>query len=328
MTVVNTNISALIANNAISQNDRAMSSSMEKLATGSRITSAKDDAAGLAMSSRMASQVVGLEMGVRNVNDAISLLKTADAATKEITNMLGRMRELAVQASSDTYTATDRAALDQEYQASLLEMDRIAETTEWNGERILGGADYTVTTNLATARSLGIQAGAEANQTMDFTLNSWRPTVAVDGSMSVDGTGRTGVDDSVPEQTVFDFVNTKTSFSGLTGVVTMKIGGLNVHFVADVQAGHVTVDNAQIAAAFANLESGATEGAYATNTILDGVSHLLDAFDCYDDIITNERIRVWKAVISDNSRNMQRTALLIKDIFGAQESGCHQRPDC
>ena len=276
MTTINSNISALVANNAIKQNDRAMSSAIEKLATGSRISSARDDAAGLSISARMATQISGLEMAARNVNDAISLVQTADGASKEITNMLGRMRELAVQASSDTYTATDRAALDLEYQALLTEMDRIAETTEWNGQRILGGADYTVTTNLATAKSLGIQAGAEANQTMDFTLKSWRPTVAVDGSMSVDGTGRTGVDDSVPEQTVFDFVNQSHGLANavegpFTLVVTIKIGGLAAHFVAD-QTQQASVTNTMMAAVFANLESGATEGAIATDTILDGGS--------------------------------------------------------
>ena len=139
MTVVNTNISALIANNAISQNDRVMSSSMEKLATGSRINSAKDDTAGLAISSRMSAQALGLNTAVRNVNDAISLLQTADGATQEISNMLGRMHELAVQAVSGTYTDTDRAALDLEFGALMDEIDRIAKNTDWNGTGILHG---------------------------------------------------------------------------------------------------------------------------------------------------------------------------------------------
>ena len=100
MTVINTNTASLVARDAIQRNDRAMSQAMERLSTGSRINSAKDDAAGLAISERMGAQVSGLNMAVRNANDAISLLQTADGATQEISNMLGRMRELAVQAAS------------------------------------------------------------------------------------------------------------------------------------------------------------------------------------------------------------------------------------
>ena len=100
MTTINTNVSSLIAKNAIGQNERAMSQAMTRLSTGSRINSARDDAAGLAISERMSSQISGLNMAARNANDGISLLQTADGATKEISNMLGRMRELAVQAAS------------------------------------------------------------------------------------------------------------------------------------------------------------------------------------------------------------------------------------
>ena len=132
MTVINTNTSSMIAQNAIAKNDKSMEIAMQRLSTGSRINSAKDDAAGLAISQRMTSQISGLKMAARNANDAISLLQTIEGATKEISNMLGRMRELAVQAGSGTYTDTDRAALNLEYQALLTEMDRIAGDTEWN----------------------------------------------------------------------------------------------------------------------------------------------------------------------------------------------------
>ncbi len=110
MTTINTNVSSLIAKNAIGQNEKAMSQAMTRLSTGSRINSAKDDAAGLAISERMSSQVSGLNMAARNANDAISMLQTVEGATSEISSMLGRMRELGVQAASGTYTSTDRAA--------------------------------------------------------------------------------------------------------------------------------------------------------------------------------------------------------------------------
>ena len=227
MTVINTNTSSMIARDAIQRNDRAMSSAMERLSTGSRINSAKDDAAGLAISDRMAAQVSGLNMAVRNANDAISMLQTAEGATKEITNMLGRMRELAVQAASGTYTDTDRTALNLEFQALLSEIERIADNTEWNGEKILAGTSATVDTAASeTALSKNIQLGASSGQTMALSLNSWQPTVQVDSSMSAaDGTARTGVDDRTSEVSTVTFVDMADGETLSIGGITITAGG-------------------------------------------------------------------------------------------------------
>ena len=223
MTVINTNTSSMIARDAIQRNDRAMSSAMERLSTGSRINSAKDDAAGLAISDRMAAQVSGLNMAVRNANNAISMLQTAEGATKEITNMLGRMRELSVQAASGTYTDTDRTALNLEFQALLSEIERIADNTEWNGEKILAGTSATVDTAASeTALSKNIQLGASSGQTMTLSLNSWQPTVQVDSSMSAaSGTARTGVDDRTSEVSTVTFVD-------MADGETLSIGGITI----------------------------------------------------------------------------------------------------
>ena len=140
MTVINTNVSATLASNAITRNDRAMSTAMERLSTGLRINSAADDAAGLAIASRMRSQVDGLEQAARNANDGISMIQTAEGAYIEVSNMLSRMKELAVQASSGTYSNTDRAALNLEFGQLQSEMKRIAGNTQWNGFNILDGA--------------------------------------------------------------------------------------------------------------------------------------------------------------------------------------------
>ena len=183
MTTINTNVSSLIAKNAIGQNERAMSQAMTRLSTGSRINSARDDAAGLAISERMSSQISGLNMAARNANDAITLLQTADGATKEISSMLGRMRELAVQAASGTYTTSDQAALDLEFGALMDEIDRIATDTEWNGTSILAGASSTATP-AAVTKDLAIQLGSGASQTMALNLNSWRTKVNSDTEMS------------------------------------------------------------------------------------------------------------------------------------------------
>ncbi len=184
MTVINTNTSSMVARDAINRNDRAMSQAMERLSTGSRINSAKDDAAGLAIADRMRAQVSGLNMAVRNANDAISMLQTIEGATKEITNMLGRMRELAVQSASGTYTNTDRTALDLEFGALMDEISRIAKNTEWNGQAVLKGNISTVGDSDYTSNDAPethtIQLGASSGQTMDLTINTWVPTVASD----------------------------------------------------------------------------------------------------------------------------------------------------
>ena len=167
MTVINTNISANIARDAIGRNDRAMATSMERLSTGLRINSAKDDAAGLAIANRMAGQISGLNMAARNANDAISMVQTIEGASKEITSMLVRMRELAVQSASGTYSQTDRDALELEFAALRDEITRIQSNTQWNGmalmDDITAGNPNTVT----------IQLGPSATQTMSLVFEDW-----------------------------------------------------------------------------------------------------------------------------------------------------------
>jgi flagellin len=146
MSVINTNIKSLVSQNALKLNNRSLQSAMEQLSTGKRINSAADDAAGLAISNKMTSQIKGLEQAIRNANDGISLLQTAEGATKEITNMLQRMRELSVQAANDTYSDDDRASLQIEMDELIEEIDRVGSNTMWNGMYIfaegIGDAGY------------------------------------------------------------------------------------------------------------------------------------------------------------------------------------------
>ena len=243
MTVINTNTASLVARDAIQRNDRAMSQAMERLSTGSRINSAKDDAAGLAISERMGAQVSGLNMAVRNANDAISLLQTADGATQEISNMLGRMRELAVQAASGTYTTTDQAALDLEFGALMDEIDRIAANTEWNGSAVLAG-NGSLETAQELVNSKDIQLGAESAQTMNLSLKSWRTKVAVDSNMTAAaGTNRNGVD----PVDVFS-----VTIAALGANETLIIGGLTV------TAGGSGATAVKVAEAIDNLANGAS----------------------------------------------------------------------
>jgi flagellin len=180
MATINTNMSANIAANSMVRNERTMTSTMERLSTGLRINSAKDDAAGLAISSKMTSQIRGLDQAVRNANDAISMIQVAEGAMKEVTNMFQRMRELAVQAISDSNTNADRGALNNEYKQLSAEIGRIAENTQWNGTNILDGAR----TNSV------FQIGANASQTIavnfgDLSTNNAVGTVTANDSTAV-----------------------------------------------------------------------------------------------------------------------------------------------
>ena len=178
MAVVNTNANASIAQNALARNERAMNTAMERLSTGQRINSASDDAAGLAISSRMTSQIRGLETGIRNAADAISMISTADGALIEVTNMLQRMRELALQASNGTTTSADRSYLSAEYVNLMTEIERIGGNTQWNGRDILDG------TANGTSATVAFQVGANGGQTISVSFgNVGSATVATVSGM-------------------------------------------------------------------------------------------------------------------------------------------------
>ena len=148
MSVISTNISSLFAQDAIKANSRNMQNAMNNLSTGKRINRASDDAAGVAIASVMTADIRGLNQAVRNANDAISFLQVADGALIETTNMLQRMRELAVQATSGTYSATQLAFNDKEYQALITQIGKIATQTTFNGFKPGDGNDMTFGTAL------------------------------------------------------------------------------------------------------------------------------------------------------------------------------------
>jgi len=168
MAVINTNIAAMRTTNALMRNERAMNTTMERLSTGKQINSAKDDAAGLAVSSRMTAQIKGVLQSVNNASDAIGMVQTADGASIEIGNMMQRMRELAIQASNGTVTSTDQSSLNLEFVALRTEIERIANNTQWNGENILSGTAGTSSNGTAV-----FQVGANSLQTMSVGFGDW-----------------------------------------------------------------------------------------------------------------------------------------------------------
>ena len=181
MAVVNTNISASLAQASLAKNERALSKAMEQLSTGRKINTAADDAAGLAISTRMSSQIIGLEQSVQKASDAISMIQTAESALDEITNMLLRMRELALQASNGTGSVADRDYLQDEFSRLKAEIDRIANNTEWNGRAVLNGnAGGTGVQNVS------FQVGGKAGQTISVDFG-----YMVGGGLATGSTGPT-----------------------------------------------------------------------------------------------------------------------------------------
>ena len=174
MSVVNTNVSASVAQSALARNERALGAAMEKLSTGKKINSAADNAAGLAISTQMTSQIRGLGVAVSNANDAISMVNTADGALDEITTMLQRMRELAVQAGTGTTAATDRTYLQSEFTALRTEIDRIADNTQWNGRNILDGSAGASAGKSTVA--FGIGQDGTAAQTLSTAFGNFNNT--------------------------------------------------------------------------------------------------------------------------------------------------------
>ena len=165
--VVNTNIASLNAQRNLSSSQGTLNTSMQRLSSGLRINSAKDDAAGLAISDRMTSQIRGLNQASRNAQDGISLAQTAEGAMGEITNMLQRMRELSVQAANGTNSPSDILSLQGEYDQLALEITRIAESTTFNGTAILNGAD-----------DITFQVGANAGANNTIVVSNSDPLIA------------------------------------------------------------------------------------------------------------------------------------------------------
>ena len=160
MTVIASNTSALRATNASTMASRSLATSMERLSTGKRINSAKDDAAGLAIASSMTAQIKGMNQGIRNANDGISMAQTAEGALEEVSNMLQRMRELTVQAKNGTYSTDDVGNIDKEKLALAKQIDSVFKNTKFNGTALFDGSKATV----------NVQTGANAGDKIDLTL--------------------------------------------------------------------------------------------------------------------------------------------------------------
>ena len=233
---VNTNVSAMTAQRYLNSATSDVNQSMERLSSGSKINSAKDDAAGLQISNRLNTQTRGLDVAVRNANDGISMMQTAEGAMKETSNILSRVRDLALQSSNGSNTDADRGAIQQEVTALSDEMNRIAETTSFGGTRLLNGSFGTKS----------FQVGADSGEAVMLTLNNLRAdesnmggqsftakegvaagwTAGKDANMTISFTDKAGEEQSVSinAKAGDDIEEVATYINGQTDKVAASVG--------------------------------------------------------------------------------------------------------
>ncbi len=291
--IINTNIASLNAQRNLNTSQTSLAQSLQRLSSGLRINSAKDDAAGLAISERFTTQIRGLNQASRNANDGISLAQTAEGALGETGNSLQRIRELAIQSANSTNSASDRNALNAEVQQLLAEIQRIGQTTQFNGQNILDG----------TFTSAQFQVGANANQTISFgiagattnVLGAYQTTSAAVTSNAFDGAGFTinGVEIGVSAATSAAGVtadsatakaaaiNSKTNLTGVSATATNSVNGSAPVARAGLASGALMINGVAIGA-IAGDTNAVTQGrnaATAINVVSNqtGVTAMADA---------------------------------------------------
>ena len=280
MAVINTNVKALFSQAALKSTERSQQVSMQQLSTGKRINSSRDDAAGMAIATRMTHQIRSLNQAVRNAGDAITLIQTAEGATNEITDMMQRMRELAIQASNDTNNNEQRSYLDLEFQQLKKQIVQIANNTEWNGFPVLNGSTgervgirpvYKTTSEPAVTTDVRVTAGTPTSdsativnlgvtESNDVTFNAMNPgeTIIMGGlkyttdvSNSAGEVAEAFANIKLPEAPVI--AGADVTFKSLKAGEVVTLRGLSFIASEDLIAD-------QVAQAFQNLDSGATTG--------------------------------------------------------------------
>jgi len=257
MTIINTNVKALFAHQALKINDRSMTDSMQQLSTGKRINSAKDDAAGLAIGTRMTADLRGLAVAIRNANDGISMMQTAEGALGEISNMLQRMRELAVQAANGTMSRSNREALQAELDQLVLEIDNVAKTTNFNGIKLLDGSTDPIRLQTGVREGEQVQVGIVDARAKSLGLQGYM----IEGELTSGRVGRT--------ITVDDGLGGTTEVEALTQLDnnSVLINGKPA-FAAGVDLSTMTADYAENLASAINTNLGQHEvKASAFNTL-------------------------------------------------------------
>jgi flagellin len=273
--VINTNVASLNSQRSLNMSQTSLATSLQRLSSGLRINSAKDDAAGLAISARMTSQISGLNQASRNANDGISLAQTAEGGLQSITDSLQRMRELAVQSSNATNTATDRAALQQEVDQLVQQINTVSSQTAFNGVKLLDGTfnsqTFQVGANSGETISINSIASAKADSLGVGTTSSYVTTLSATVTNGAIATGGITVNGYGVGPSVSDGVSSSASITGATATVGaiagdatdyIKINGVTLGAVAG-GAADATAQGVLVIAAI-NAQS-ATTGVVATN---------------------------------------------------------------
>jgi len=344
--VINTNVMSLNAQRNLSSSGAELATSLQRLSSGLRINSAKDDAAGLAISERFTTQIRGMDQAARNANDGISLSQTAEGAMGEIGNNLQRIRELAVQSRNATNSATDRAALNSEAQALKDEIDRVATQTNFNGVKLLDGsfANQAFQVGANQGETISVSAIVNANSSALGTYSrasvtggaATAFTAVTAGDLTINGTsvGGIGVDTSATERaaSVRDAVN---SVSDTTGVYAINDTATTVTLVsttADIVVAHAGASSTALttglsaatttrtsSTGFGSLDISTTSGADAAMQSMDAALSTINTARANMGAIQNRFTSV-VANLSTTSENLSAARSRIQDADFAKES--------
>ncbi len=303
--VINTNVASLNSQRQLSGSGMALDRATERLSSGQRVNSAKDDAAGLAIANRMTSQVRGLDQAVRNANDGVSLIQTAEGALQESTNILQRMRELAVQSSNGIYSDADRGTLNAEAKQLKSELDRIASTTSFNGKNLLDGS-------LGTTK---LQVGTLSGQTMDLKVGNFTTNSLGGSSAGVVGAATTLA--AVKALVATTWTVNDTSVGSLAGGTTLNDEIKLINASID---GKGAVASANVEVKGTSVGTGVLQGTGATSiltlTVLDGNANN----QTYIITGTNNMDELVKKINSDTSveAKLNENGRLVLHAEGAQ----------
>ena len=230
--VINTNVASLNAQRSLASSGTELKTAMERLSSGKQINSAADDAAGFAIAERMTAQIRGLNMATKNANDGLSMIATVENATNDVTDMLHRIRELAVQAANDTNSSTDRGYLQKEVDSLLNEINRVAAQTVYNGEEVLDGSRSAQKIQVGTdsGQSISFSIAAVDTDTLDLTFDSFTagsPATVVDVSTNTaDATGTLATGEKISVETAAAAANTLTAVTAAIEKVAGDRAGL------------------------------------------------------------------------------------------------------
>ena len=342
--VIGTNVASLTAQRHLESSRGDMETSMERLASGKRINSAADDAAGLAIANKMEVKVMSLNQSVRNANDGISMIQVAEGGMEEIGNILGRMKELAVQASNGTYTAASLTTMDNEYQGLATEITRIAQKTDFNGQSILNSSS-----------SVNIHVGDEANDQVALSFQSMVSTNLGGGAVTTQHTGTqaiTAATSSSKEITAVTMASASAPVAGetlritvagtdysqvfsgssanTTSLLSAQIGaGGDATAVATVAGGNdvltITglVNNKSVAQS--NLEVTSTAGTDLTLTSLTSASNANTALGSLD--IGMAKVDAYRADLGSLSKKLDHTVSNLMNRVESQSAALSRIKD-